>query len=274
MSHSTQRLTPTLSEANHPTAVARHPQIRRHSCLLLLFLFSSFALLAQGSAGSKAPYESRVIVDMPTAGVVQKGSFGLTNIVFAGGGLLCDLAFAPMEDFNIGVGYSGLNILGSGSVTWQGVPSMHLRYRILDETLKMPAITLGIQTQGRGVVVDKVFETAAPGLFAALSKQFTWSGGTLAFHGGLGYSVDLAFNGKGANVWFGAEQSLGPNASLMAELNPTVGDARSGVLFNLSLRWVITPGFTLELQGRDLFGQLPTRSGFTRTMAFEINRHL
>ncbi len=231
-------------------------------------------LLAQGSAGSKAPFESRVIVDMPTAGLLPKGSLGLTTVVFAGGGILCDASFAPIQDFNIGIGYSGVNILGNGSVSWQGIPSTHLRYRIIDETLAFPAIVFGLQTQGRGVVQNKQFETASPGLFASSSKQFSWIGGHLAFHGGLGYSLDLPFNGRGFNAWFGAEQSLGPGAALMAECNPTMNDTSSGLLIHLSLRWVISPGVTLELQGRDLLGTLPSQKAFTRTLSFEINRRL
>ncbi len=244
------------------------------SIVLLCVFAGTSSVQAQGSAGSKAPFESRVIIDMPTAGVLLKNSLGLNTVVFAGGGLLCDASFAPIDNFNIGIGYSGVNILGSGAVTWQGIPSMHLRYRIIDETLRMPAILLGLQTQGRGVVLNKEFETAAPGIFASLSKQFSWAAGTLAFHGGVGYSVNLAFEAKGANIWTGVEQSLGPNATLMAEVNPTLNDTRSGLILSASLRWVISNGITLELQGRDIFAELPSQQGFTRTLSFEINRRL
>ncbi len=241
---------------------------------VLCFLFLSLCqpLLSQGSAGSSAPYESRVIVDMPTAGVVSKNHLGLTTVVFSGGGLLADLSFAPMDRFNIGVGYSGANVLGSGAITWQGIPSMHLRYRVIEETLEVPAIMAGLQTQGRGPVQNKIFQTASPGLFLSASKQFRWWAGTVALHGGGGYSLDLAFNGQGVNLWAGLEQSLGSSASFMLEVNPTMNDNASGLLLNCSLRWVISTGFTLELQARDLLATLPAQSNFNRCLAFEINR--
>lgn len=250
------------------------PAFATASLYLLLGILSAATAVAQGSAGTAAPYESRVIVEMPTAGVLAKNTLGLTAIAFADGGILSDVAFAPLTNFNIGVGYSGVRLLGTGNVAWQGLPSLHLRYRIIDETLNFPAITLGLQTQGRGVVSDKRFQTLAPGLFAAVSKQYRWWGGTVSLHGGLGYSLDLGFNGKGINAWGGLEQSLGSSASLVAEFNPNINETTRAALLNVSLRWAIVSGVTLELQGRDVFGNLPGAAGWTRTLAIEVIRRL
>ncbi|MBL7999794.1 MAG: hypothetical protein JNL32_14305, partial [Candidatus Kapabacteria bacterium] len=97
--------------------------------------------------------------------------------------------------------------------------------------------------------------------------------GTVSFHGGLGYSLDLNYNGAGANVWGGIEQSLGSQAALLAEFNPQL-NMKGAPLLNVAFRWAIVSGVTLELQGRDLFGKLPGSSGWTRTMAIEIIRRI
>jgi len=39
-------------------------------CLLICIYYPLFA---QGTAGAKAQYESRYVVDMPTAGIIEKG---------------------------------------------------------------------------------------------------------------------------------------------------------------------------------------------------------
>ncbi|MBX7153386.1 MAG: hypothetical protein U0Y96_05165 [Candidatus Kapaibacterium sp.] len=238
------------------------------------FLSCTPLLFSQGSAGTAAPYESRVIVDMPTAGVLSKNTLGLQTVAFADGGILADVSFAPFTNFNIGLGYSGTKILGTGSIVSQGLPSLHLRYRIIDETLNFPAVMLGINTQGRGVVTNKRFETRAAGVFGALSKQYKWPGGTVSLHGGIGYSVDLGFDGAGVNVWGGIEQSLGGSAALQVEFNPVLNESKQQPLLNLALRWAIVSGVTLELQARDVFGNLPSAQGATRTLAIEVIRRL
>jgi len=240
----------------------------------LLLLVITSQINAQGSAGTAAPYESRVIVDMPTAGVLSKNTLGLQMVAFADGGILADASFAPFTNFNIGLGYSGTKILGTGSIISQGLPSLHLRYRVIDETLTIPAIMVGLNSQGRGVVANKRFETRAPGLFGAVSKQYKWPGGTVSLHGGIGYSVDLGFEGAGLNVWGGVEQSLGGSAALQVEFNSVLNESKQQPLLNLALRWAIVSGVTLELQARDVFGNLPSAQGATRTLAIEVIRRL
>lgn len=242
--------------------------------VILATLLTVQPTFSQGSTGSSAPYESRVIVDMPTAGVLAKNQMGATVVAAADGALLADVAFAPATNFNVGLGFSGTRVLGTGNPVFQGIPSIHVRYRAVDETLYIPALTIGLQTLGRGVVAQNRFTTNSPGLFLAASKNYTWSLGTLAFHAGLGQSFDINFDGRGFNVWAGMEQSIGSNAGFMAEFNPTINDTHSGALLNIAFRWSIIRGVTLELQARDAFGNLPAAQGITRTLGIEIVRNL
>jgi hypothetical protein len=242
--------------------------------VLVFFLILHLGLYSQGSAGANAVYESRTIIDMPTAGVLQRNTLGINIFAGGGGNVITDVSFAPFTNFNIGLGYSGNRVLGTGNIDWQGIPAIHLRYRIIDETLTIPAILLGLQTLGRDGVNDKVFLTRSPGLFAGASKQFRWAIGTISLHGGLGYSLDLGFNGNGVNAWIGLEQSLGSSASFMAEFNPNLNASTSKSLLNLSVRWALVPGVTIELQGRDLFGNLAGSQVWNRTLAVEIIRRL
>lgn len=269
----------TLNEISfcmtHQSNSHTHSIDLKYYCLLMVFItIIPLDILSQGSAGANAFYESRTIVDMPTSGVLQKNTLGINIFAGGGGNVLTDVSFAPFTNFNIGLGYSGNRVLGTGNIDWQGIPAIHLRYRIIDETLTIPAILIGLQTLGRDGVTNKTFLTRSPGLFAGVSKQFRWALGTISLHGGLGYSVDLGFNGNGTNAWVGLEQSLGSSASLMAEFNPNFNSSTSKSLLNLSLRWALVPGVTIELQGRDLFGNLSGSEAWNRTLAIEIVRRL
>jgi hypothetical protein len=248
---------------------------------LICFLMISFGLIsqnifAQGTAGEEAIYESRYIVDMPNAGVLEKGGFSVYTQAYNNGGILLEFSAAPFTDFNMGLSFSGTNIIGYGGVKWQGLPGVHLRYRIFNETKSIPAFLIGISTQGRGSYSkdDKRFVTPSPGIFLALSKNYKWALGTLSFHGGINYSFEPAIVEKLPNLYAGLEQSLGTSVSFNLEFNSTLNDAnktymKRKVLLNTSLRWSLAKNVTIELQARDLFQNITMNDNFNRTICLE-----
>jgi hypothetical protein len=54
-------------------------------CICLLFSAVNFS---QGIAGETAKYENRMLIDMPTAGILEKGFVGATSDVLPGGTLV------------------------------------------------------------------------------------------------------------------------------------------------------------------------------------------
>ncbi len=220
-------------------------------------------MAAQGSAGELALYESQRIVDMPTAGMLPRGAIAIRVIAFEQGGVLSEVIVSPLSQVQLGLGYSGTGIIGSGAIRWQGTPALHLRWRILDETLLFPAIAIGLETLGRGSVSGNSFATPAPGAFIAASKQFRWWLGGCAVHGGVGYGFDLRFNGRTTNAWLGIEQSLGRSVAVSFEVNPGSIEHAMPLLFNAVVRWSVIRGATLEFYARDLgarMGSQPTRA--------------
>ncbi|MFH1052567.1 MAG: hypothetical protein V1779_16735 [bacterium] len=245
--------------------------------LASIFLFLCLnSLSAQGTAGEKAMYESRYIVDMPTAGVLEKGAYTVYSNAFSRGGIMLQLDVSPFSDFVMGLSYSGTNIIGSGEVNWQKIPGVHLRYRFIDETLSLPAFLFGVNTQGRGDFdkTDKRFETYSPGVFLALSKNYKWALGTVAIHGGINYSFEPPSKDNSPNFYIGAEHSIGNSVALNIEFNPTLNDGNKEYmtaksLLNTSLRWSLAKGVTLELQARDLLGNLTNNKEFNRAICLE-----
>jgi len=240
----------------------------------LIFNFAS--LFAQGSAGEKAIYESRYIVDMPTAGTLNKGCYGLYTNTFPQGGIMLQFDASPFNDFLIGLSYSGTNIIGSGEVNWQGIPGVHLRYRFLDETLDLPAFLIGVNTQGRGDFnsKDKRFETYSPGVFLSVSKNYSWALGSVAFHGGVNYSFEPPKKENFPNFYLGFEHSIGKSFALNFEYNSTLNDDNKNYmnnkgLMNASLRWSLAKGITLELQARDLLENMAKYKAFNRAVCLE-----
>jgi len=249
----------------------------RKLIVILFFISLSGSLYSQGSAGSKAIYESRFIVDMPTAGVLPKGAISAYALFFTSGGLMIYLDAAPFENFNFGISYSGTNILGEGKIEFQDIPGINIRWRLLDETIVTPAILVGFSNQGRGKYYNSYerFQTLFPGIYGAASKSFKWFLGSFALHGGINYSWEQPTGQYYPNLWFGFEHSIGGTGSILVELNPNFEDTSNEVmlkqgLLNAQLRWSVTRGLTLELILRDLLNHTKDISGFERWIGIEF----
>lgn len=244
--------------------------------LILLLVAGATPIVASAEDSAKSAREPRYIVDMPTAGIIPKGSFSAYTVFSDGGGVMAELSAAPLKDFNMGICYSGSNVIGGGQVTWQNYPGIHLRYRILNETPNVPAVLIGVSTQGRGIFSadEKRFTTLSPGFFASVSKSFNWFLGGLALHGGVNYSFEPPSSQKSINVYVGVEQTLASVFSVSIEYNPTLDDGNKQFLsekglLNASFKWMLDKNFVLELQARDLLAHYASYSSFTRWLALE-----
>ncbi len=246
--------------------------------IMLIFstvLFSTISF-AKGNAGREASYESRVIIDMPSAGVLPKNSFAINSIIGDEGGMSLELSAAIFQDFQMGLSFSGGEIVGSGEPDFQKYPGIHLRYRIFDETTYIPAFTIGVQTQGRGLYSGsaKRFETLSPGIFLASSKAFTWWGGLILLHGGINLSFEPEPGDRSPNLYFGMEQTLGKRTTLLFEYNANIDDndksfAKKKGLVSVALRWAASEDLTLELQVRDLFDSQKQYREMTRFIGLD-----
>jgi len=243
---------------------------------VLLLVVSASCVFAQGSAGSAAGFESRYVVDMPTAGMLPDGSYSVDVLAFNSGGITTTVQAAPFSWFNVGLSFGGTDIIGQGIVDWQDLPGFHAKIRILNETLTVPALVLGLDTQGKGKysASAKRYQTQSAGVFLAASKNFRWKLGTVAVHGGINYSFEPVPSKRFLNFWGGAEQSLGDNASICLEFNPTLDDNLSAYtetkgLLNLGLRWSLAYGLTIQFQVRDILENKTGSIGSDRTLGLE-----
>lgn len=256
--------------------------ILSHACVAMMawLMIPHASLLAQGNAGDGAPIESRFVVDMPTAGILPKGAFGVYVNSFPNGGLLADASYGLSSWLNVGISFGVNNLVGSGDIILQDYPAIHLRARILNETLAIPAIMLGVNTQGRGGFLGDRFQTQPAGIFAAASKTLRWPLGSVSGHLGICYSLSPDHPARQIpNIFIGAEHSLGPFLSAAAEYNPTLDERfpsaiylRQGGILNIALRCSVIAGTTLEIQFRDVLQNLTNVQGISRTLGIEFVR--
>lgn len=249
--------------------------IRNILTTAVLFIMMVQLNFAQGSAGSKAAYETRYIVDMPTAGLNAKSNFSIYTQFFNEGGAYIEFSYSPLTNIELSASFSGTGFIGNGVISGQGIPGGQLRIRLINETLSFPAVLIGVTNQGKGSYYknEKRFEMHAPGVFASASKNFKWWPGSLAIHGGLnfGFVSDPAY--RIVNGYLGFEQSFAKNLAWNFEFRTDFFDPefKSPEIINTSVRWTFYPGFTLEFLIRDLLSNARYINGLNRGLGIEFN---
>ena len=235
--------------------------ISMKTSLKIFFVLISVINLAfaQGTAGEKAKHEYRYLVDMPTAGILEKGFVGVNTDILPNGVLDVAIEAGVFDNVSFGISYGGSNLIGTGKVDWYKLPGVNLRVRIVNETTLIPAITLGFDSQGKGNYIDSLsrYEIKSPGFFGAVSKNFEFLG-YLSLHGTINYSLEQKDGDNFADIRVGAEKTLGSSFSLVVEYDLAFNDDKKSSVatgrgyLNTGIRWSVGDGLTLGFDLRDL----------------------
>ncbi len=227
---------------------------------LLLYISVNTAILnAQGTSGTSAKYEYRNLIDLPTAGILQKGNVGVSTDLMPFGVLVSKIEVGVFDNVSFGISYGGANIIGSGKVNMYNLPGVNFRVRIWNEDQILPAFTLGFDSQGKGLYSDEYnrYQIKSPGFFIAASKNFEILG-FLSLHSMINYSLERDDADKDLNIGIGFEKTLGTQISFIGEYDFAINDNTGNSLgsgngfLNFGLRFSIGDGLTIGLNLRDL----------------------
>jgi hypothetical protein len=244
---------------------------------LILIMFVSFSnLFSQGTGGSNAKFEYRRLVDLPTAGVLEKGFAGVTLDVMPMGVVITRIEVGVADGFSFGISYGGANVIGTGDIDWNKLPGVNIRARIIDESVLLPAIAFGFDSQGKGNFDKDLsrYQIKSPGFFLAVSKNFELLG-YLSVHGVINYSFERDDADKDLNLGVGFEKTIGSKVSLVGEYDLAVNDNTGNALgkgsgyLNFGIRWSIGEGLTLGIDLRDFLKNKQTNSRADRGLFVE-----
>lgn len=246
--------------------------------VLCNIIFSVSTLQAQGTAGTEATEESRYLFNMPTAGVLSEGSYAAEGWVFPGGGALISISVGISDKLTFGASYGAANLIGTGSPEWNDLPGVMVRYRIIEEDMGFPAITIGFDSQGRDGYIQGIdrYVRKSPGFFAVASKNFDLLG-FITWHGGINYSLENR-DDKDINFFFGVEKTIGPEITLYAQYDLAVNDNDQSALgdghgfLDLGLRWSFGKGVTIEMNLANLSDNLKEIDSAARSVRLEYIR--
>ncbi len=229
-------------------------------CLVLVPL-----LMGTGwnSAGWSQDFYTRDIIDTPTAGLLPRGSYMLGLRAYPNGGILAQLGVGFRERLELGVSYGGSNIIGQGDVDWNPGVEFAIRYRLIDETIGVPAFALGFDSQGQGEYNHeaKRYLIKSRGFYGVFSKNYSFLG-QLGLHLGANLSLEGRDDDENVpNLFIGMHKSINPDLFLVAEydLPITSGtkleDIDNGVGFlNAGIRYLFDENLLIEIDLRNLNG--------------------
>ncbi|MDX9758079.1 MAG: hypothetical protein RBU27_02870 [Bacteroidota bacterium] len=188
-------------------------------CFALVTLLTT-GLHAQRSAGDRANIDPKFLVDMPVAGIIPTTAGAVETYLYPNGGLLAAFTYGLLPNLNIGLSFGGTNLIGSGGITWNNLPGISARYRVMEESNVNPAVVAGFDSQGRDGWIPSMrqYVMKSPGFFVAVSKNYQFHG-TISFHGGANYTLERNDEDYDPNLYIGMEKSIGPIVSWLAEYN-------------------------------------------------------
>ena len=195
-----------------------HPGRLIFAVFLLLALFWHCPLdAAQGP-------ELMRLVDSPTAGLINKGRYGVAMRMFPEGGIVGQIQAGVLNRLGIGVSYGGERIIGDRDINWYPRVEVALRYRIIEENQSLPAIVIGYETQGFGREEGERYQIKSKGTFLAASKNYLSSLGQFGIHGGANLSREDRDSDGDLSGWFGVDKDINENLSIVAEWDLALND--------------------------------------------------
>jgi hypothetical protein len=243
--------------------------MRRFVLGCVLCAIGSVASFAQGSS----PYQPQRLIDLPTAGTLNKGNYSLDFKFFSEGGVATLVGVGLTDRFSIGIGYELMRVIGNHAVRGQSFPGGMLKYRIMEESYYLPGLALGFESQGSGDFYKQGdlfprFYFKSKGFFAGLCKSYLFLGQPLGFHAEVNYSAvdnqaeseappaDGGPSNRCLNGGIGLDKSINQELSILAEYDLALDDNHTrnplrGYL-NAAVRWSIVRNLAIELGFKDI----------------------
>ncbi len=235
-------------------------------------IIGSVLVLAISLANAQNPIgQSLSLIDCPTAGTLDRGSFITSLHAYENGGLLSIIGVGITDRIMFGISYGGTNVIGTGLVDWNPRVGVNVRYRVLDETTGFPALSIGYDGQGRGEYDDSSsrYLEKSKGVYVAASKSFRFLG-FLAFHGGLNYSLEHEDGDKDLDGYAGIEKGINEELSLFAEYDLAMNDNSGGRFgdgkgyFNAGLKWTFQGKLHINFVWKNIFENNSLRPSSSR----------
>jgi hypothetical protein len=236
------------------------------------FLILLTIICNTGLAQIEQPYPPLNLVTIPTAGTLPRGSFTLETLLINNGGVVPRLSVGFTDNFSFGMSFGVQNLIGVNKPSInKTTPEVQIKYRVFDESEKMPALVYGLDTQGRGhynytdtlitpgdTLTLNRYDQKAWGMYMVMSKNWNLLG-NLGLHGGISKSLSENDDGDNdINIFLGFDKELNRSFSLLVEYDTALNDdgnieyRKGNGYLNAGIRWAMSANLMLEINFNDI----------------------
>lgn len=201
------------------------------------------------------------LIDCPSTGGPEPGSYDFELRTFSGGGVLAGFTVGLFPRFKLGLHYGGSGILGYENPDWHPQPGINVAYRIIDESIPLPALAVGFTNQGYGYWDDDAarFQYREKGFYAVLSKNFSLSTlGEIGWHAGVNDNPAEG-NPRSINMFAATDIKFSSQIGIIAEYSAALDDRKGIDAFGTgkgymhgAFRWNIGERLALDFILRDV----------------------
>jgi len=228
-----------------------------HIIILCIILCISAQLGAQDL--SERPLQK--LIDCPSAGGPEKGSYDFELRAYPGGGVQAAFTIGMFNRFVIGLSYGGVGVIGYDNPDWNPQPGVSVSYRIINESLVMPALSLGFNNQGYGAWIDNTnrYQFKAKGFYAVVGKNFRIGPfGEFGGHFGVN-SNPMVDDDEGSLDFFAAvDYRMTEQFAIITEYSAALNDndnlsiGKGKGYMNFGVRWTFAERLAIDLHLKDL----------------------
>ena len=229
------------------------------------------------------PFAPLELITAPTSGTLPKGSFTLEALLMKDGGILPKISVGISDNFCIGLSYGFQDFISEKEpAVNKSMPEVQVKYRIYSETTSIPAIVIGLDTQGKGRYIKREnilglsnferYEQKAWGIYIVASKNWELLG-NLGLHIGLNKNTwesdpyetndkENIFKDKDLNLFLGIDKEINRSFSFLLEYDAAINDYNPDIGYNLfgkgkgylnaGVRWSIAENMMIEIDFNDI----------------------
>ncbi len=234
-----------------------------NSLVMMLILILCIILCISAPLGaqdfSERPLQK--LIDCPSAGGPEKGSYDFELRTYPGGGVLAGFTVGLFNRFVVGISYGGAEIIGFDQPDWNPQPCVAASYRLIDETMALPALSVGFNDQGYGAWLDEEerYQFKAKGFYGVVGKNFSINPlGEFGAHFGVNTNPMVEDDEGIIDLFTAVDYRMTQQISLIAEYSPGFNDQKgdsTGIgrgYLNFGIRWTFAERLAIDLHLRDI----------------------
>jgi hypothetical protein len=246
----------------------------RKCCLLFVAVAIAFVFPTQASGQSP---QVQYILDKPTAGMLPDRSYMLRGFAGAQSSFLVGASVGFKEVIQLGVSYGAQKVFDHGDPEVNDYPGFQFRVRLIGEAVRMPAVAVGFDSQGRGVYHASMerYDRKSPGFYAVASKNFALVVGELSLHGGVSWSTEKK-DDSDPTLFVATEWVLFQRLSFLLGVDPAFNDngetsfGKGGVYVDAGVGWYFAEYANVTLAFRDLTGNFRPMPEVSRELQLNL----